>query len=231
MTVRSKAGIALALSWLLISPTTASATPRRPTITKLYQANRSVKMGDRWKTSYARLVALLGPPTRRSEKRPRVYWAAREGDLCVEFGIFRGTSPSGDVVEGISLPNRSTKSGGPELNWKECIESATGILGRFELIGVAFGGKPLPRSPSIVQTFEFQSRGSLVVTTLHNGRRQSIQVGTWSVLAGQLTTRLKAPLTGRIVRDRLAVSFRGELLVLTKGDTTALTLRRRLPVR
>jgi hypothetical protein len=123
------------------------------TADRIMQARDQVKPFDPWDAGFAKLQALLGPPTRVEGTKHT--WSVVEGDSCAYFSVTRDNGADykmeGIIVGTVQSPMQTTKGAGPIMNHGECLKAAGVQVGPPEDPNAA--GPPADGSPVPLATF------------------------------------------------------------------------------
>lgn len=109
--------------------TTAKAEPPftgKLTADRVMRARDVVKPFDPWDAGFAKLQALLGPPTKIDGTKH--VWSVVEGDSCAYFSATRDNGADykmdGIIVGTVQQPMQTSKGSGPIGNHQECLKAA-----------------------------------------------------------------------------------------------------------
>jgi hypothetical protein len=93
---------------------------------RVMRARGQVKPFDPWDAGFAKLQALLGPPTRI--EGPAHTWAVVEDESCAYFSVTRDNGADykmeGVIVGTVQSPMQTSKSSGPIGNHQACLKAA-----------------------------------------------------------------------------------------------------------
>lgn len=119
------------------------------TADRIMSARDQVKPFDPWDAGFAKLQALLGPPTRTEGETHS--WSVVEGESCTYFSVTREDGAkykvAGIIMGAVQQPMQASKGSGPVGNYHACLKAAGVQLGPPEdpnAAGPPADGSPVP---------------------------------------------------------------------------------------